>query len=119
MMKIFNYVMIAAFLFSVIVQYNDPDPIRWMLIYGMAGAACVLSLLRRGGWVVPAAVGAAALAWALTLAANVLGKVRFGELFEAFEMKDARVEAGREFGGLMIIAVSMAVLVIDWRRGNK
>lgn len=118
-MKILNYVMIAAFLFSVIVQYNDPDPFWWMLIYGLAGAACVLALRRRGGWMFPAAVGGAALAWALTLAPSVLGRVRFGELFEAFEMKDARVEVGREFGGLMIVAVWMAMLVIDWRRKAK
>ncbi|MDX2033179.1 MAG: transmembrane 220 family protein [Blastocatellia bacterium] len=115
-MKILNAIMVAAFLFSVIVQINDPDPVAWMLIYGLAGAACGLALARRGGWLVPAAVGAAALTWAMTLAPAVLGKVRFGELFEAFEMKDARVEVGREFGGLMIIAVWMAVLVVDWRR---
>ena len=113
-MKILNYVMIAAFLFSVIVQYNDPDPIRWMAIYAGAGAACVLSLRQRGGWWVPALVGAVALTWALSLAPSVLGKVRVGELFEAFEMKDERVEIGREFGGLMIVATWMAALVAHW-----
>ncbi len=119
MMKIFNYVMIAAFLFSVIVQYNDPDPLAWMVMYGLAGAACVLWLRRRGGWAFPAAVGGVALVWALSLASKVLGKVRFGELFEAFEMKDTRVEVGREFGGLLIIAAWMAVLTIDWRRARR
>ena len=47
-MKILNYVMAAAFIFSVIVQFNDPDPLLWMLIYGLAGAACVLAMRRRG-----------------------------------------------------------------------
>ena len=53
-----------------------------------------------------------AVVWALTLASNVLGKVRFGELFEAFEMKDACVEVAREFGGLVIVAGWMAVLAV-------
>jgi hypothetical protein len=118
-MKLLNYLMTACFLFSVIVQYNDPDPWRWVLMYGMAAAACVLAILRRGDWKVPAAVGAVALAWALALAPAALGKVGFGELFEAFEMKDARVEVGREFGGLLIVAFWMAVLAIDWRRRKK
>src|SRR5262245_48677716 len=79
-MKILNYLMTACFLFSVIVQYNDPDPLLWMLIYGCAGAACVLAILNRGNWIFPAAIGLAALVWALTLAPQVIGKVAFGEL---------------------------------------
>jgi len=118
-MKILNYVMAACFLFSVIVQFNDPDPLLWMLIYGLAGAACVLAIGNRGSWIFPAAVGLAAMAWAIRLASNVIGKVTFGELFEAFEMKDERVEVAREFGGLLIIAFWMAVLVFDARRRKK
>jgi hypothetical protein len=118
-MKILNYVMAAAFLFSVIVQYNDPDPLIWMLVYGLAGAACVLAILRRSNWIFPAAIGLVTLVWALTLAPAVIGKVAFGELFEAFEMKDQRVEAAREFGGLLIIAFWMAVLVFDALRRKR
>ena len=110
-MKILNYLMTALFLFSVIVQYNDPDPLRWMLIYGLAGAACVLAIADRLNWMFPAVIGVVALVWALKLAPNVIGKVAFGELFEAFEMKDERVEVAREFGGLLIVAFWMAVLV--------
>ncbi len=44
--KVANWLMIAAFLFSVAVQYNDPDPIRWMLVYGLAALACILKLRR-------------------------------------------------------------------------
>lgn len=119
MMKILNYLMTACFLFSVIVQYNDPDPLLWMLMYGLAGGACVLAILNRGKWIFPAAIGAVALVWALTLAPNVIGKVAFGELFEAFEMKDERVEVAREMGGLLIIAFWMAVLVFDALRRKK
>ncbi|MEO6726888.1 MAG: transmembrane 220 family protein [Blastocatellia bacterium] len=116
-MKILNYVMTAAFLFSVAVQYNDPDPLRWMAIYGAAAAACVMAIQRRGEWLLPAAIGAIALVWALSYAPQVIGKVRFGELFEAFEMKDARVEVAREMGGLLIVTVWMAVLtVVSLRR---
>src|SRR5262245_6545764 len=112
-MKILNYVMTACFLFSVIVQYNDPDPVRWMLIYGLAAVACGLAIAGRLNWMFPALVGIVALAWAMTLAPNVIGKVAFGELFEAFEMKDERVEVAREFGGLLIVTFWMAALVFQ------
>ena len=110
-MTILNYVMTACFVFSVVVQFNDPDPLRWMAIYGAAATACVFALRRRGAWRLPAAIGTVASVWAATIAPRVLGQVAFGELFEAFEMKDLRVEEARECGGLLIVAVWMAVLV--------
>ncbi|HKQ73036.1 MAG TPA: transmembrane 220 family protein [Blastocatellia bacterium] len=118
-MKILNCVMTACFLFSAIVQYNDPDPFVWILIYGLAGLACVLAMMGRLNWIFPAAVGITALAWAMALASNVIGKVAIGELFEAFEMKDERVEVAREFGGLLIVVFWMAALVIQSLRRMK
>lgn len=111
-MKITNLVMLIAFVFGVIVQYNDPDPARWMAIYGAAAVACGLFASGNKLWIVPAIVLVVAVIWAATLAPAALGKVGFTELFEAFEMKDERVEIGREFGGLSIIAAWMLVLTI-------
>ncbi len=118
-MKILNYVMAAAFLFSVIVQYNDPDPALWMLIYGLAGAACVMAISGRLNWVFAAALGIVALAWALKIGAGVFRNVAFVELFEAFEMKDERVEVAREACGLLIVAFWMAALVFQSLRRKK
>ena len=42
--RAFNGLMCALFLLSVVVQWNDPDPLRWMAIYG---AAFVVSTDRR------------------------------------------------------------------------
>lgn len=117
--KAVNGVMLLAFLASVAVQYNDPDPIRWVAIYGAAALACARVLTGRSGWLLPAAVGAAALVWAVSLTPGVLGHVGFGELFQAFEMKDVRVEVGREFGGLMIVVVWMGVLLLLGRAERR
>jgi hypothetical protein len=119
-MKIANLVMLVAFVFGVIVQYNDPDPARWMAIYGAAAIACGLFAAGRKPWVVPALVLLVSVIWAATLAPAALGKVGFGELFEAFEMKDERVEIGREFGGLAIIAAWMLGLTLSsFRKAPK
>lgn len=32
-----------VFLSFVVVQYNDPDPIIWMIIYGIASAICFVA----------------------------------------------------------------------------
>jgi hypothetical protein len=111
-----NAVMAVLFAFGAAVQYNDPDPLRWMAIYLAAAVACALAALRRLPRLVPVVVGLAALAWAATLAPHVLGRVGVGEMVEAWEMKDARVEEGREASGLLIIGGWMAVLALAKRR---
>ncbi|MFL5384511.1 MAG: transmembrane 220 family protein [Longimicrobiaceae bacterium] len=112
-----NGVMAALFVFAAAVQYNDPDPLRWMAIYLASAAACVLALLRRRPRWLPVVVGLAALAWAATLSPHVLGRVGMGEMVQAWEMKDVRVEEGREMYGLLIVAGWMAVLTLaGWRR---
>jgi hypothetical protein len=109
-----NLLMLLMFVFSVVVQYNDPDPLIWMAIYALAALACLQELLwKDNSLVVPAVLGAIALIWAISLLPGVFGKVRIGELFAQFEMKgDLMVEVAREAGGLLIIAVWMQAIVI-------
>jgi hypothetical protein len=109
-----QWLMTAAFLFSVVVQWNDPDPIRWMAIYGAAAAVSGWAALAPAGypWWLPVAVAVVALIWSLTLLPQVVGKVRLAELFESWEMKSPRVEVAREAGGLMIVAVWMALTAV-------
>jgi len=58
--------MAALFAFAAAVQYNDPDPLRWMAIYGLAMLACGLALAGRLSWLPPALLGLIALIWAGT-----------------------------------------------------
>lgn len=112
-----NGVMAALFAFAAAVQYNDPDPLRWIALYLAAAAACVLAVLRRMPRWLPLGVGLAALVWAAMLSPHVLGRVGMGEMVQAWEMKDVRVEEGREMYGLLIVAGWMAVLALtEWRR---
>jgi uncharacterized membrane protein YqgA involved in biofilm formation len=111
-LDICNWIMAAAFLFSVIVQYNDPDPIRWMVIYGLALSACILSLRHRLKWQFSGLIALAALLWASILAPHVIGKTTIGALFESFHMTNEIVEEARETGGLLIVALWMLILSI-------
>jgi transmembrane protein TMEM220 len=115
--RILNIGMALLFALAVIVQYNDPDPVRWMVIYGLA---CTLSVFAAAGrnvpLVAPIVVGVIALVWGLRLESLVYGRVALGELVQAWEMKDQRVELAREAGGLLIVAGWMTVLAIAGRR---
>ena len=112
MFRLLNGLMALLFLFGAAVQYNDPDPLRWIVIYGAAAVACLLAVARRLRWWMAALVGVIALIWAATLLLATLPNVRIAELFGAWEMANARIEEGREMYGLLIIASYMAVLAV-------
>lgn len=111
-----DVLMLLLFIFGAIVQVNDPDPARWIAVYALAAAACLLTLLRRTHWLLPAILGAVALAWAVALAPRVVGRVPFREMFGGFEMRNVGIEESREMYGLLIIAVWMAVLALRAQR---
>jgi hypothetical protein len=96
------------------VQYNDPDPYAWMVIYGAAAVACWLSLRSKLPRWLPMVVALVAILWATTILPRVLGKVPFLDMFAAWEMKDEGIEQSREMYGLFLVAGWM--LVLAWRQ---
>ncbi|MGI8784119.1 MAG: transmembrane 220 family protein [Acidobacteriota bacterium] len=112
-MRFANILMTICFLLSAAVQYNDPDPIGWGLIYGAAALACMAALAGRLHWIVPAVIAAAALVWALTILPRVTLQ-SLGGMFESIDMISYGVEEAREAVGLLIVAGWMTVLA--WKR---
>ncbi len=103
--RVLNAVMIPIFAISVYVQYNDPDPLAWMAIYGAALISCVLVVRDRRYWQFSVLIGAIALGWAASLLPHVLGRVALEQMFESWTMNNnPLVEEARESGGLLIVA---------------
>jgi hypothetical protein len=98
-----SWTMAALYLVSAGLQYNDPDPLRWMAIYLAATVAAVALPLRR--WAIPLsiAVAVAALVWALVLFPDIWGRVGFTDLWKKMSEKGGAVEIEREIGGLVIV----------------
>jgi MFS family permease len=112
-----NGAMLALFLLGVVVQYNDPDPIPWMAIYGAAFAVCVMVALgRRLPMAVPIAVGFVALAWSLLTIVGGPAAGLYAHMFDAWEMKSMPVEEAREGTGLLIVGAWMFVVAMRQRR---
>jgi hypothetical protein len=98
-----------AFLFAISVglQVNDPDPIRWMAIYGAAGVVIGILPAKRTLVPIAIAVGLIAAAWGGYLGNQVFGVIKFSDLWLKMSEKGGAVEVGREAGGLTIVAVSL------------
>lgn len=107
-----NAAMILLFLAAVALQYNDPDPLRWMAIYGSAAACCVYGYRERASWVPAAVVGGVSLVWALILAPDALSGAPFADIAKEMKAADPGVELLRELLGLVIVSSWMAVLVV-------
>ena len=94
--------MAALLLVCVVLQHNDPDPIRWMLFYG--ACAITAALLPSQRHIVPIAyvLAVGALVWAAYLLYSVWGRMEVGDLVDKMSEKGGAVEEGREAGGLGI-----------------
>jgi hypothetical protein len=97
--------MAVLYSLSVGLQVNDPDPVRWMVMYGAAAlAAAVLPAQRI--LILPAVfVGLAAAAWGAYLLSQVAGLLEVSDLWMKMSEKGGAVEVGREAGGLAVIAL--------------
>ena len=113
-----NWLMLLMFLLSVAVQYNDPDPLRWMSIYGAAAAVCVLELRRRTPAWAPALVAIIAIVWAGTIVARAYD-VPILSMFAQWEMKDVHIEEAREMYGLVIVALWMTAVAAARVRARR
>lgn len=106
--RLLDAVFALLFVFAVVVQFNDPDPLKWVLIYAAAAWTSVLSALGRVTRLLPSGVAAVALLWAATIVPRVVGQVPFADMFREWEMQNAGVEESRELYGLILIALWMA-----------
>jgi len=104
-----NVLFALLFLVSAGLQYNDPDPLRWVALYGGAAVVTVLALHTRRGWIGTLAVGAIAALWAAWLWQGLVGYVELSDLWLKMSEKGGKVEEMREAGGLSIVVGWLAV----------
>ena len=112
--KVLCWVMAALFALCVALQYNDPDPIRWMLIYGAAMVISILLPPNRDAAKIGVLAGAAALVWAAMLIIPIWDKVSPSDAWLKMSEKGGAVEELREAGGLAIEGVWLALA--SWYR---
>lgn len=109
--------MALLFAFSAAVQFNDPDPARWLAIYVVA---CAITAAVAYGREVPrlllGAVVLVSVIWAVAIAIGGPATAAYARMFDAWEMASVSVEEAREASGLLIVGVWMTVLFVRARR---
>jgi tRNA(Ile2) C34 agmatinyltransferase TiaS len=103
----------------VLLQSNDPDPVRWMAMYGATAVTSAAVPYWRRAWLVAVAVALVAAVWAALLWSGVVGVVETSDLWRKMSEKGGRVEEMREAGGLTIAAAWLAFsAVVGARRAR-
>jgi glucan phosphoethanolaminetransferase (alkaline phosphatase superfamily) len=112
-----NILMAIAFFYFMYLQFNDEDPVRWELIYAIAGVACLVYLSGRLPRIIPILIGAFALVWALTkIPAVMSGDLPMNQVFGTMQMINNAVKECREMLGLLIVTFWMAILAAFTRK---
>lgn len=116
MKRLFNFLALLfalLFVWAAALQWNDPDALVWIVIYGYAALLLVLFLLGR-------------LSFGLALLSAI---VYFGGVFYAWPAKfegftigagDIKnIEEGREACGLLIVALVLLMFALRIKFGRK
>jgi Transmembrane family 220, helix len=94
------------FLVAAALQWNDPDPWRWIVLYAAAGVAAVLAYRRLYEPLLLGALIGACLTWMSFLGDSMLAFWRRGEwslLAATMKAGEPLIEESREFLGLAIV----------------
>jgi hypothetical protein len=119
--RIIAALMAALFFVAVAVQYNDPDPLRWMALYGAASVVSIMAAIRGQAPVAASTiVGGVAIVWSLFWFITSTARLGvYAHMFDAWEMKSTPIEEAREASGLLIVAVWMGVLALHGRPRSR
>ena len=120
-MRIVNFLLVVMFLIFAFLQLNDPDPIVWILVYGMMAAVCVMAIFEFYPRKILIALAIAYLAYSIYYFPGVrvwLAGDNKAQLFDnVAKMEHPFIEESREFLGLMInVAVLVFYIVRSYRK---
>ncbi len=103
--KFIKVILLLVYVVFTIVQWNDPDPLFWMLIYGLAA---VLILLNLFGWHSRLILGVCITAGVLLSITYIGGVIDYfaaddlGAIADQMHYDRPYIELTREFFGLWI-----------------
>jgi hypothetical protein len=113
-MRVTAGVFTGVFLLCAAVQWNDPDPLRWIFAYLVAAMLSAAAAAGRNLLVPNALAAAVFAAWFLSLASTI-GSAD-PEAFTSFAMQQDSHEEPREAIGLALCAAWTASLAgLAWR----
>ncbi|GMV92981.1 MAG: hypothetical protein AMXMBFR82_27590 [Candidatus Hydrogenedentota bacterium] len=117
MLRVVSIIMFILLLLCVVVQYNDPDGLVWMLIYGYGTVVTAFAVAKR--YTVFAVVGVVGYLAGFFYWLPGIVVDNPTHLLTDLQMGERGVEEAREAIGLLIAAAWMLVLSIVWYRNRS
>lgn len=122
-MRILNLVLAVMFVIFAFVQVNDPDPLIWILIYGILAASCVLAAFNVYLPKATAVLGVILIAYAISFFPGLKEWMNSDDRSLLFDdiakMQYPYIEESREFLGLLICVAVLAMHLIRWKRSQS
>lgn len=124
-MKDLNAFFVTIFTISAVIQYNDPDPLLWIGIYGYGALVCLLAILGKDNKVLHYAGILIFIAYALYLLFIPEGVLSWITQHDAENitgsMSDEKpwIEATREFFGLLILSFALLLNLVFRKNRNQ
>jgi len=117
-MRAVNRLMALLFVFSALVQWNDPDGWVWVAIYALPVGMCVGWERGRFSPRMATVVAGSAAVGAFWSWYSVSGENGAGMGSVQWRMVDPQTEHLREAGGLLLVSVWTAVLAKAWSKSD-
>lgn len=122
-MRIVNFLLVIMFLIFAFLQINDPDPVIWILIYGVMAVYCVMAMFEFYPQRFLIATAAIYTLYSLLYAPGVAEWLRQDDRSELFDdlakMEHPYIEESREFLGLLICVAVLIFYIIRSRKIRK
>lgn len=116
-MKYFLLFLGVLFVLFAVVQFNDPDPALWVLIYLTVSAFCFLAFSNRFYPWATLLIAVACVVWAIFLfPPSFHDWWQLEEEAQSLKMKMPGIEEARESMGLLISAAALFFLFFKGRK---
>ncbi|MCX6948086.1 MAG: hypothetical protein NTX39_00235 [Opitutae bacterium] len=109
-------IMAGLFAFSVTLQFNDPNPAPWILLYGISAVAAGLAAAGRPSRYLAFGVLAICAIWEIQYLRVGAWHTPFSALVAEWHMTNETIVLGREFYALILIGIWMTVIGCTARR---
>ena len=117
MIRALDILMAIVFGISALLQWNDPDPWPWALIYGGAAVVSGMSAARAStGRLAPTMIAVVAVRWGIWVLTHISGGIAWSHVAESMKADSPQIEESRETLGLFLTAAWMGF--IAYRRGG-
>lgn len=118
-MKIVYGVLAALFLLFAGWQFNDPDSLLWILLYGLVAVLNVMAFMGKSYRPVLIGTGVLIIMWMITLLPNFIDWMQGGtpSITGSMKAESPHVELVREFLGLLISGIAVGFLI--WKTRQK